>query len=241
MRPVSLAGDGRTMQNLFMGGWDGHRLELVDDSAIEPGTTKAEDVAHELSLLSDHDYAVVYVESAKLTPDVASAHGIFCESPVCLVVLDRKGGENIASWGNALAVFELNHPNGDVAGRVWIDGRAVRPPGPTTWPIYCLNVKDTPHYLHPDGAAIFPARASSSGGFALFGPTEVPLHYHQDGFLAPAPNTCDQAVADDAKKPQPEKPAFKPDQAILQAVPATTTTSGEPAPSKPRRRKKSQE
>jgi hypothetical protein len=229
------------MQNLFMGGWDGHRLGLVDDNAIEPGVTRADDVAHELSLLAEHDYAVIYVESAKLSPDVAAAHGIFCESPVCLVVLDRRGGDSLTSWGTALAIFELNHPHGDVAGRVWMDGRMVRPPGPTTWPLFCLSKTDSPHFLHPDGAAIYPARASPNGdGFALFGPTDVPLQYHRDGFLAPAPNTCDQAVADDAKKPQPEKPLIKPDQAILQAAPPAAS-SEDPAPSRPRRKKKSQE
>ena len=236
LRPVALTGDGRELPALFLGGWDGHRLGVFDDSNVEPGVTRAEDLARALSYLSKEQYGVVYLESANLHPEVASAHGLFCAAPVCLVVLERNGGATFNTWGTTLAVFELNGSHRDVVGSVWMDGRAVRLPGPKSWPLLCRNKTDQPHNVHPDGGAIFPAKSGNGpDGFALFGPIDLPAEFHRSGFAAPSATLCDQEAVDQSKEPQPERPVVAPDPALMQ-TPAATPAAPQPEPKRRRRK-----
>jgi hypothetical protein len=217
------------MQNLFLGGWDGHRLDLVNDTSIEPGVTPIDEVTHDLSLLSAKDYAVIFIDKAKLTPEEATPHGLFCDAPTCLAVLDRHGGEDFRSWGPAVAIFEFTGPKAAVAGAVWMDGSVVRPPGPRTWPMQCKAASEQPRFVHADGMAVFPVRPSPSGeGFAQFGPSDLTAAYKRDGY--PAPNTTSCVV----------EPLI-PDQPAKALTPASTTKPAEPGNDHPRRKKKKKE
>ena len=212
LRPVPLAADGRALGQVFLGGWDGHRLEAFNDILVEPGKSPADELAQALSALSKHDYGVVYVETASLAPEMASAHALFCPTAVCLAVLERKGAEDVNGWGNTVAVFELTGPKSDIVGNIWIAGGEVRPPGPTSWPLMCRNKKDVPRYVHPDGGALYPVKApNGAAGFALFGPNELPAAFHQDGFAAPSETICDRDLIDN--------PPPKVDPALIQGPP----------------------
>jgi hypothetical protein len=218
LRPVSLTGDGRTLPDLFLGGWDGRRLDLFDDSSVEPGISHLEDVARALSFLSAHEYGVVYIDKARLTPEEARPHGLFCDAPTCLAVLERRGADDFQNWGATLAIFEFGGPKGDIAGQVWIDGRLVRPPGPKKWSLMCRSPQDQPHFVHPDGGAVYPARPSPGGDqFALFGPSEAALDYKKNGFAAPSDTTC---VVEPLV---PDHPATKADAGAPQLSPSKMT------------------
>lgn len=211
LRPVPLRSGGRSLQDLFLGGWDGHRLDVFNDTSVEPGTTRANDLAHTLSYLSEQEYAVAYVDKAALTAEEAGAHGLFCDAPACLVVLDRRGGDSWKSWGAALAIFELAGEHNDPIGAIWLDGRTVRPPGPKSWPLLCRTPADQPHFAHPDGNAYYPARPSPGGdAFALFGANEVTAALHASSFAAPSPTTCVVEPPKDIAPPPPPVPVVAP-------------------------------
>lgn len=215
LRALGLSGGGRELPELFLGGWDGRRLGVFDDSQVEPGVTTRSQLVRVLGVLSSDLYAVVYVEKARLDAE-AARHGLTCDAPMCLVVFERKGGDSLARWGAALAVFELKGAGDDAIGPVWLSARAIRPPGPTRWDRLCLTRSDTPRYVHPDGAAIFPARPGLDGdAFALFGPTDEPASYRRDGFAAPSARLCDEELVRQQGEPEPERPKLDVDPSIL--------------------------
>jgi hypothetical protein len=217
LRAVGLTGSGRELPDLFLGGWDGHRLGVFDDTAVEPGVTTRAQLEQALGKLSSSLYAVVYVEKAKLDAEAAK-HGLFCDAPMCLVVLEKKdGGGELSGWGATLAVFELKGPDDAPIGPVWLAGRTIRPPGPAKWERLCRSKSDAPRAIHPDGSALFPARAGLDGdGFALFGPAAEPAALKRDGFPAPSETLCDEEQVRRNAEPQPERPKLKLDPSLLQ-------------------------
>ncbi len=225
LRAIGLSGSGRSLPELFLGGWDGRRLHLYTDGFVIPGQTTRPQLVDVLGNLSSDLYAVVYVQSAKLDPVAAKAHGIFCDTPWCMVVLDRKGGGSFAQWGSALAVFELAGPGDGPIRNVWLAGSEVRPPGPTTWDHKCLTKKDTPRYVHPDGGALYPAKVSSTGvAFALFGPRDLAGRYENDGFDAPSDTLCDETLVRLSKERFPPPPKVSLGQELLAPAPAKPKT-----------------
>jgi hypothetical protein len=215
LKTVSLAGGGRDLRDLFLGGWDGHRLTLFDESAVEPGLTTHGELLSALAFLSGDAYALAYVEKDKLDADTA-AHDIFCDAPACLVLVERKDGA-ARGWGSALAVFELSAlDKAAPIGAVWIAGSAVRAPGPRRWPLLCRSRTDAPRNVHPDGAALFPARPGKLDGFARFGALDLAADYRARGTVAPSPVTCDEEAARiNREEPPPERPVFRPDPTLL--------------------------
>jgi hypothetical protein len=232
LRPVPLTNGGRTLPALFMGGWDGHRLDLVDDTSIEPGTTRVEELTRALAKLSANEYGVIFVESARLNAEVTAPHALFCQTTNCVVVIDRHKSEHLADWGPALAIFELTGPHDDVVGSIWMDGGVIRPPGPKSWPQQCRNPTDPPQRVHPDGNGVFPVRSSGTGvGFALFGPSDVASAYRREGFPAPVENGCVREVPKEAAPP-----ATAPTPAVAPAKPTTPAQEDSSSPSKRSRR-----
>jgi hypothetical protein len=217
MKTLSLTHGGRDLPGLILGGWDGHRLNLFDDTSIEPGVSKFRDLDRALGHLSSDQYAAVYVEAAKLDA-AAAAHGIFCHTVACVAVLERMGGDEFSQWGQAQALFELRGIDEEPLGSVWLQDRAIRPPGPRKWPLLCRSKTDQPRNVHADGAAIFPALVQGSSAFALFGPPELPAEYQKVGFAAPSETLCDEEAVRIQKEPAPERPVIKPDPALMQKL-----------------------
>jgi len=193
-RTVSLTPNGRTLPKLFLGGWDGRRLGLFDDTVIEPGVTTRQELERAIARLSSELYAVAWVDVPKPTDEQARRHDLMCPSPACLVVFDRNGTDEHSGWGKALALFELAENPGLPIGQVWIEGKAVRSPGPTKWPLLCRSKTDFPTNVHPDGGAWYPARLTDDGGFAVFGAYATPNEFRRKGFRAPSETTCDENV-----------------------------------------------
>lgn len=229
LRPVALTNGGRTLPNLFMGGWDGHRLDLVDDTSVEPGVTRTADLARALAKLSASDYGVIFVETAQLTADVTAPHSLFCPQAACAVVMDRNHGQELKDWGPAVAIFELTGPQNELVGSIWMDGGVIRPPGPKTWPSMCRNPTDPAVHVHPDGNAVFPIRASGSGvGFALFGNSDLAMQLRKDSYPALSDGSCLRELPPQiAPEPEPVKPTV---------APAKPAPADESAPRKKSRR-----
>ena len=220
LRAIGLSGSGRDLPELFLGGWDGKRLHVFDDTFVEPGTTTRPQLVQELQSLASDEYAVLYVQAAKLDPLAAKAHGIFCDSPWCLGVLARHGSGSFDKLGDAVAIFELAGPGDGPIGKVWLAGKEVRPPGPTTWDHLCLTKADTPKYVHPDGGALFPARVGATGvEFALFGPRQEPARYENAGFEAPSDKLCDEELVRQSHDSLPPPPKLTIDPKLLAPIP----------------------
>lgn len=209
-------GGSREMQEFFLGGWDGRRLGVFDDSGVEPGVTTANQLAKSLRHLSGDLYAVVYIESAKLDAVEARKHGLECATAMCLVVFEGKGASELSGWGPAIAIFELKGIGEAPLGPVWLAGRAIRSPGPRRWDLFCRSKTDEPRFVHPDGGALYPARPGPSGdAFALFGPTELPASYRREGFTAPSETLCDEELVRLQAEPAPERPEIKADPTLV--------------------------
>jgi len=215
LREVRPSG-GRDLRELFLGGWDGRRLTLFDETTLEPGFTTHAQLLRQLAYLSSDAYTMVYVERAKVDA-AAAAHDLFCDAAICLAVVDRRSGSRLEKWGNALAVFELAGPDGAAPlGAVWIAGAAVRPPGPRRWHLLCRSHADQPRFVHPDGGAYFPVRPGRTDGFARFGADPIVAEYRKRGTAAPSEATCDDETARMQKEePPPVRPTFKADPTLL--------------------------
>jgi hypothetical protein len=177
--------------------------------------TTPKEVAKSLSHLSSNEYAAIYFESTKLQSSTAAAHALFCPSPACIAVLERKGGSSLDEWGDAVAIVELKSLANQPIGSIWLNERAIRPPGPKRWALLCRNKQDPPRYVHADGGAIFPAQWVGKASFALFGPRDTSSDYLA-GFAAPSETQCDEEIVQREKEPQPERPQIKADPALLQ-------------------------
>lgn len=227
LRYLSLSRGGRDLPELFLGGWDGRRLKLHDDTDLRVGASSHRDVVAALSKLSNA-YGTVYVDSTRLEADESERRGFFCDSPWCLVVFDRAEKKIYADWGEPLAIFELSGVEPDaVLGNVWLVEKAVRAPGPSRWPLKCRDDDDMPRNIHPDGNALFPARSAfGEEAWARFGPSEIADAY-RSGASAPSEQTCSYEEARRANEPSPEKPEIEIDPSLLkQASPESGAASG---------------
>lgn len=214
MGTLSLSGE-RDMQTLVLGGWDGQRLILFNDTTIEPFLTESKDVARYMKQLSGSQYAAVYFETAKLPAKDAEPHSIFCPSAFCIAVLERNGGSSFASWGEAAAIIELKSLENAPIGAVWINEKSVRPPGPSRWPLLCREKSQPPRYVHPDGGALFPAMKVGKASFAHFAKREMTREY-LSGFSAPSEKLCDEELVRLEQEPPPERPQIKADPTLMQ-------------------------
>ena len=217
IKEIPLSGSDRDLPQLFLGGWDGHRLLLYDDTTLEPGRSLYRDVVQALHGLSSDLYAVAYLDQGEVKT-YAAQHGIFCSAAACLVVLARHGGEKIDDWGKAEAVIELNGMGTEPIGSVWIQEKAIRAPGPKKWPLLCRARNDQPRYVHEDGGALFPGQTVGGLSFAVFGPQEVATQYQQANMRAPSDTTCDEDIARSQREPQPERPQLKADPNLIQKL-----------------------
>lgn len=213
---MPLSSGGRNLPDLFLGGWDGHRLHVFNDTSLEPGLSTYRDVEEALRYLSSEKYAAMYMEQKELKPEVTAAHGFFCTTEACVVVLERKGGETLKGFGKALAIIELNGTAQQPIGSVWIQEKEVRSPGPRHWPLLCRYKTDQPRHVHEDGSALFPAQTVDKVAFAVFGPQELPAQYQQAGIQAPSETTCDDDVARSQREPPAERPQIKADPNLIQ-------------------------
>jgi hypothetical protein len=215
LNPVALSG-AREFPELLLGGWDGRRLGLFDDTAIEPGVTSRAQLVQALGRLAPGAYGAIYVQRARLDAALAEKHGLFCDAALCLAVLDRKDrGADFAEWGRAVAVFELAGADSSLVGPVWLAGRAVRSPGPGRWPLLCRGRTDSPRRVHPDGGALYPERVVGAEEFVLFGPTELPAQYLERGTPAPSETLCDDEAVRLRSEPAPERPVIRADPRLL--------------------------
>ncbi len=213
-QPVGLARSGRALPELFLGGWDGKRLGVFDDSTIEPGLSNRQQLVAALKHLASDQYRALYLERSRLGPD-AEAKGLFCATPLCIVVFEQKPG---ARLGELVAVFELNGAGDEPIGSIWLAASGVRAPGPTRWPRYCKSKDDVPHNVHADGAAVFPARAVQGGQpFAHFGVPKEALELTREGFAAPFDEFCDEEAARRKNEPEPERPRLQADPSLLKS------------------------
>lgn len=212
LRTLSLGGE-RDMGEVFLGGWDGRRLRVFNDTVIEPGQTSRKELVKALKSLDDRRYVAMWV-AGELLDDALAFHDAFCESGLCVIVFDRAGGRTLAEWGAAVAVFELTGADHGRVGSVWLGAEAIRPPGPERWSLRCLEVDGVPMGVHPDGGAIFPERigAQTQTRYALFDRAAVPEVYRKPalltGFQAPNESTCDHDKARLGLLPEPEKPTI---------------------------------
>lgn len=206
---VRLGGE-RDVGEVFLGGWDGKRLRVFNDTVIEPGVTGRDTLVRAVKDLSNDRFAAVWVEGAKVD-EAMQAHDAFCDAGMCLLLFarDARGG-----LGPVVGVFELNGAEHDLVGSAWLAASSIRPPGPESWSPRCLEVEATPLAVHPDGGAIFPARTGSSKKtpYALFDRTRVPEAFRAPamliGFQAPNFTTCDHEKARWSAEPEPERPRF---------------------------------
>lgn len=205
------AGGERDMGEVFLGGWDGKRLRVFNDTVIEPGQTSRDVLVDALKSLDGDRYVALWVSSG-LLDDALAVHDAFCETELCVIVFDRRGGSRLAEWGAAVAVFELTGADHGRVGSVWLASEAIRPPGPDRWSLRCLDVDGVPVAVHPDGGAIYPERigAQTETRYALFDRAAVPEVYRKaallTGFQAPNEATCDHDKARLGLQPEPEKP-----------------------------------
>lgn len=225
LRSLSLSRGGRELPELFLGGWDGRRLKLHDDTALRVGASTHREVVTALARLSNA-YGTVYIEASQLDANETDARGFFCEAPWCLVVFDRAGRKVYAEWGEPLAIFELTGVEPEsVLGNVWLVEKAIRAPGPSRWPLKCRDDGDMPRNIHPDGNALFPVRSAyEEEAWARFGPSEIGEAY-RDGFTAPSEQTCSYEEARLANEPAPEKPEIEIDPSLLKPESETKPAS----------------
>lgn len=219
LRPLGLGGD-RDVGEVFLGGWDGRRLRVFDDKTIEPGVTSRKELVAALSHLSNTRYAALWVDGSMLD-DALRAHDAFCETRMCALVFDRRRGEDLATWGPVVAVFELVGSESQFVGSTWLANEAIRPPGPEAWSLRCHDVNDTPVAVHSDGGAVYPNRLGKTLGtrYALFDREKVPESYRKPamliGFQAPNALTCDHDKARLSEEPEPEKPRIEVDPSLF--------------------------
>lgn len=221
---------GRSLPDLFLGGWDSKRLRLFDDTSLTLGVSTADDVVVALSKLSNAAYGTVFIDSALLDPAEAERRGFFCDAPWCVVVFDRGSGRVYAEWGEPLAIFELSGVDEESRlGAVWLVEKAIRPPGPTRWALMCRDDHDKPRFIHPDGNAYFPARpAFGEESWARFGESELAAAYLA-GTRAPSETTCDFEEARAMERPPPEMPDIDIDPSLLEPATLADPDAANPA------------